>query len=314
MLGEILGLGSAAVAGGTSTFTRRGTFLASSNYIANMSILCGPVFFVLASLVSGEIFKLGTFTWQVYFFFSLTGIIHFACGRTFGYRAIQLIGSNRSNVVTGMNVIITVLLAIVVLNEKLTPLATLGIILSMAGPLLMAFKERTVSGGASKQASSAQARPKAGAYGRDIDRRTLIVGSGYAVGSALFWGTSPITLKMGLDQGGSPIVGSLIAYLAATLAVSPWILNREGRTEILSPAEGSLRFGLLTGLTTSTAQLLRYSALASTSVVTVSLMTRTIPVWVLLYAFLFNRKHESFSRWVLLGNVLVVIGTVLVVI
>jgi len=45
----------------------------------------------------------------------------------------------------------------------------------------------------------------------------------------------------------------------------------------------------------------------------VSLMLRTIPLWSLLFSFLFMREYESFSRWVLLGNALLVVGAILVV-
>jgi len=39
---------------------------------------------------------------------------------------------------------------------------------------------------------------------------------------------------------------------------------------------------------------------------------RTSPLGVLLLAFIFNRQYESFSRWVLLSNALLVVGTILV--
>ena len=70
---------------------------------------------------------------------------------------------------------------------------------------------------------------------------------------------------------------------------------------------------IFSGLTTSIAQLLRYLAFGYGSVIVVSLMLRTLPLWVLLFAFVFNRQYESFSRWVLLGNGLLVIGTILVI-
>lgn len=50
------------------------------------------------------------------------------------------------------------------------------------------------------------------------------------------------------------------------------------------------------------------------SVIVVSLMLRTLPLWVLLFAFIFNREYESFSRRVLFGNGLLMVGTILVII
>jgi drug/metabolite transporter (DMT)-like permease len=106
-----------------------------------------------------------------------------------------------------------------------------------------------------------------------------------------------------------------VAYLAASLVISPSILlSQERKQEILRADRQSWRLALLTGLFTNTAQMLRYLALAYTSVIAVSIMARTISLWVLLFAFIFNRSFESFSRWVLLGNVLLITGTVLVLI
>ena len=47
--------------------------------------------------------------------------------------------------------------------------------------------------------------------------------------------------------------------------------------------------------------------------IVVSLMLRTLPLWVLLFAFIFNREYESFSRWVLFGNGLLMVGTILII-
>lgn len=117
-----------------------------------------------------------------------------------------------------------------------------------------------------------------------------------------------------MDKGGSPVAGSLVAYVSALIAISPSaFLNRENREELWNGDKGSLKLALLSGLSINVAQLLRYVALAFASAVVVSLMMRTSPFWVLCLAFLFNRKDESFSRWVLVGNGLLVAGTILIV-
>ena len=69
---------------------------------------------------------------------------------------------------------------------------------------------------------------------------------------------------------------------------------------------------LWSGLTSNIAQLMRYLALEFGSAIIISLMLRTIPLWVLFFAFIFNREYESFSRFVLLGNAFIVVGTVLI--
>ena len=147
-----------------------------------------------------------------------------------------------------------------------------------------------------------------------VSRRTLYVGLLYGVGAAVFWGSSSIFIKLGLQHGGSSIAGAFVAYCGATIAMSTVLLGRASRQEFFHLDAKSFHWFLWSGLTVNTAQMLRYLALSYTSAIIVSLMSRTVPLWVLLLSFLFNREFESFSRWVLVGNALLVTGTVLVLI
>ena len=102
--------------------------------------------------------------------------------------------------------------------------------------------------------------------------------------------------------------------LAASLAVSPSLFRRENRNELLHADRESFHLGLISGMTSNIAQLLKHLALGYGSVIVITLPSRTTPLWMLLISYLFNRKLESFSRWVLLGNTLLIIGTILVMI
>jgi drug/metabolite transporter (DMT)-like permease len=302
MLGAILGLGSAAAFGLNPIVVRRGTLRISSRYIAAVSIFTGPFFFLLIAALNGEIAGITRFPWQAYGFFALAGIIHFALGRNCGFRAVQLIGSNRSSIITGFNFIVSITLAMMVLKETITPLGLLGILFALTGPLLIAVKEPVVSSNAASDRIQ-------------LDRRTMYKGMLYAVGAAIFWGCSPVFIKLGLQTGATPLAGSFIAYLAASIVISPSVwLSTEYRREMFSADSGSLRLALLSGLTLNVAQMLRYLALAFTSVIVLSFMGQTRHLWVLLFSFIFNRKLESFSRWVMLGNAFMIIGVILILI
>ena len=304
MLGILFGLGSAVAFGANAIITRRGMLRVSPNYIATISIFTGSCFFLPINAITGDLLRIGQLHWKAYLFWILSGVIHFALGRTWAYRSIQLLGATRSNVMTSLSPGVTVALAMMILKERMTPLMGLGILFALAGPLLIILKEQTVS--------PSQIAP--GPYGKEVDRHTLLVGMFYGIGAAVFWGSSAIFIKFGLDTGGSPVAGTLIAYVAACVVISPSVLlNDKHRKELFREGRKSLQIAIISGLTTSVAQLLKYLSLAYGSVIVVSLVGRTSPLWVLFFAFLFNRKYESFSRWVLLGNGLLIIGTILVV-
>ena len=306
MLGILLGLGSAAVFGANSIITRRGVLRVSSNYVATISILTGFLFFLPVTGITGDLASIARLHWKAYTFWALSGIIHFALGRTWAYRSLQLLGSTRSNIVTSLSPIATVALAMLVLKETVTPLQSIGILFTLSGPLLMLWKEQT----AVQETDATPASP-----GRNVDSHTLLLGILYGAGAAVFWGSSAIFIKFGLEAGGSPVAGTLIAYAAASAIVCPSSWSKaENRRELLSEGRKSLQVALFSGLTTSVAQLFRYLSFAYGSVIVVSLMLRTLPLWVLLLAFIFNREYESFSRWVLIGNGLILVGTILVIV
>ncbi len=296
-------MGSAVAFGANAIITRRGMLRVSSNYIATLSVFTGCLFFLPVNAITGDLFELRHLSWKAYLFWALSGVIHFALGRTWAYRAIQLLGATRSNIVTGLSPAVTVAMAMMILKERITPLMGFGILLSLAGPLLIIFKEQTI-----RQPQLASSSP-----GMELDRHTLFVGMLYGIGAAVFWGSSAVFIKLGLETGGSPVTGTLISYVAAAVVISPSVLlNVKQRKELFHEGKKSLQAAISSGLTTSVAQLLKYLSIAYGSVIVVSLVGRTTPLWVLLFAFIFNRKYESFSRWVFLGNGLLIIGTILV--
>lgn len=301
MLGAILGLLSASIFSINTILVRRGMLRASPDYFAMVSIFTGPPFFFLIALIAGALRGERGDSWQTLFFWALSGLIHFGLGRSWAYRSIRLIGANRSNIVTSLNPLVTVFLAVLVLEERLSAWMVLGIFLSLCGPLLIVMKEEVRDGPLEASAGSTK-----------IDRRILYRGMLYGIGTALFWGSSAIFIKLALRGGGSPFTGTLVAYLAASLFVSPSLLKKKKREEIFQTGPKLFRMALLSGMCTNVAQLMRFIALAYGSVIVVSLMGRTVPLWVLLFSFLFNREIESFSRWVILGSLLLLWGTVLI--
>lgn len=304
MLAALLGLVSAAAFGANAIIVRRGMVRMSSTYVATLTIFTGPVFFFIIATATGEIFRLREYPWETYLLFVVAGICHFALGRSWAYRSIQLIGATRSNIVTGLNPIVTTVLAMMILKETITPAMTTGILCSLTGPVLILLREDMTAVNRSLATDP---------HGSKWDHSILYKGILYGAGAAIFWGSSAIFIKLGLENRGSPVVGNLIAYLSATIAISPSsFLKRENREEILRGDRASLKLALYSGLTTNMGQLLRYLALGSGSAIVVSLMLRTAPLWVLIFAFIFTRGEESFSGWVLLGNALLIIGTLLI--
>ena len=302
MLGILFGLLSAVAFAANSIVSRRGMLRVSPNYIATISIFTGFVFFLPIAGITGDLLGIGQFHWKAYLFWALSGVIHFVLGRTWGFRSLHLLGSTRSSIVINLSPIVTVVFAMTIFKEKMTLPMVFGILFSLTGPLLIILKEQTANG----------PRRMSSLSGKELDRRTLHMGVFYGLGTALFWGSSFIFIKFGLESGGSAISGNLIAYAAASTVIIPsMILRGETRKEILGKDRRALQAAILSGVLISIAQLLRFLSFGYGSAIVVSFMGRTSPIWILLFAFLFNREYESFSRWVFLGNGLLILGALL---
>ncbi len=303
MLGAIFSLVFASSMSVNSIVVRRGVMRVSVNYITTLSVLSGPIFFFLLALFAGEVFQIASFSWKVTLFFALAGIIHFALGRNFGYKSTQLLGANRSTAIVGMYAVVSVILAIIFLGEKLTLFTMAGVILSTMGPLIIVLKEGQVS-----RSAEAKINPNV----NSLDKKTLYLGVLLGLGAAVLWGSSPIFIKLAMDNGGTAIAGNFISYSAASLVVCASLFNKKDRQEILRKDWPSLKIAIMSSLAANIAQLARYLALSYGSVIVVSIVSRTIPVWTIALSYIFNRKLESFSRWVFLGNGLLILGTILV--
>jgi len=139
--------------------------------------------------------------------------------------------------------------------------------------------------------------------------KALILG----LGAGVAWGLAPIFAKMGLRGAGSPLAGLFISFLAATIVLI-FSLVSPGRRQLISrintKAAGLFFLG---GLFSCTANFCRYAALKLIPASVVTPIVATSPVFLLIFSYLFNRNLEIFSRPVIIGTMIVVVGTVLLV-
>ena len=134
---------------------------------------------------------------------------------------------------------------------------------------------------------------------------------GLAIGIA--WGISPILVKLGLGDSSSPVAGVFISYAAASIALSPFLWNRNSRATINGLSFRITAFFCVSGMFSATAQLLRYVALSLGAASVVAPVFSLSPILILLLSFLFNRKLEVFGIQVVTGVFTAVVGTLLLV-
>ena len=145
MLGGFIALLSAATFAFNNASMRRGVLTGSVLQAMAITVPIGLPISFLVVLATGTLGAVFGFSTRALIALSLSGVMHFVWGRYCNYRATRAIGTNLVAPIQQINLIFTLLLAIWILGETLTPLRMLGIALVLLGPSFTLRAEAPVS-------------------------------------------------------------------------------------------------------------------------------------------------------------------------
>ena len=214
MLGGFLALCSAASFAFNNASVRRAVLTGSISQGMAITVPLGVPLFFIAALITGNLAAVLGFSPTALAALAAAGIMHFVWGRYCNYRATRAMGTNLVAPVQQVNLLVTLVLAIWLLGEYLTPLKILGIALILLGPTFAMqkkapAKERTVS---DEKITPIDAEKPVAFQPKYAEGYT------FSLLSATGYGLSPVLIRIGLEnQGvGVALAGGLVAYIAAT--------------------------------------------------------------------------------------------------
>ncbi|MPZ53813.1 MAG: EamA family transporter, partial [Acidimicrobiia bacterium] len=140
--GILFTLLSAASFGANNVVVRRGLLGMSAGQGLYITVLLGIPLFGLAALLSGQLFRLGDLTWFGGGLLAVAGVVHFVAGRYCTFRAVGAIGANRTMPLQALSGFYSVIIAVIFLDEHLSMIIAIGIVLAMLGPGLIAQGSR----------------------------------------------------------------------------------------------------------------------------------------------------------------------------
>lgn len=300
MLGALLSLLSAATFGLNVASMRRGVITGSVLQAMSITVPAGVPLFALGCLAFGAFDDFLGMSAEAWGWFAAAGVVHFIMGRYGNYRATRVLGAAQSGPIQQVALLVSLFLAIVFLGEQLTTLKILGILLILAGPLVIvrsASRKREV-------------RTRAG------QRLNYAEGYFWGLVCALGFGSSPLLIKYGLDGGGiqEGLAGGLASYTAATVFLVLVILLPRNIVEVRSIDLGNARWFAAAAVLVFVSQMLVYMALALASVSVVAAIQRTAIVFRVIFSWLLNREHEVLGVSVIAGVALSLLGVIAVTI
>lgn len=218
--------------------------------------------------------------------FILAGVFAPALGRLANYVGIQRIGVNLASPISNTNPLVSVVLAVALLGERLPLGGYAGVLLAVGGAVVLA----TVRGTESVR----------------IQRRDLL----FPVVGALTYGSVQILRKLGTDLISEPIIGAAV-NLTTSFVLVVLGLTVAGRLHSLAAPRRDLLVFVAAGVVSSLGLASLYTALGLGRVAVVTPILNASPLFVLLFTGLFVHEDELFTPHVLVGTVGVVSGVAL---
>jgi drug/metabolite transporter (DMT)-like permease len=311
MLGAVLAVLSAATFALNNTAARRGVITGTAVQGMAITVPIGVACFLPLALLMGAAGRLPQLSSSGAAWMAGVGLLHFVLGRYCNYSASQAAGVNLTAPVIQLQVVVTLVLAVVVLHEPCTVLQVIGGVVMLAGAFITqqqwsneARKSRT---GSTASRSSLAEGDATGGLGF-IPRRA----AGYLFASlaALAYGVTPIMARTALEHVGvaGGILGGLIAYMAATTAIAAALMSRPLRHNVMALKRENVRWFVYSGVFVAAAQGLFYAAVAVAPIMLVVPLMQLSLIFRLIFAWQLNRDHEMFDALVIVGSVISIAG------
>jgi len=250
-----------------------------------LTLALGLPGFLALAVVTGELSQLIGLSALTLGYFVLAGILHFVIGRTLTYASLQQIGAARASPLIGTNTLYTVLLAILLLGEPATPKVLAAALLVVAGVVLLSRHERP---------------------DKEIQLTSKKHGVAYSLLAGFIFGVTPLLVRAGLLLAPLPALAAMISYAVALLL---YLIGSffPSRRKVMTRGTITSAF-LIAAVSVNLGQILRYYALNLAPASVASTIINAFPLFALIFAYPRSQGLETYSRAVLGGAGLILVG------
>jgi uncharacterized membrane protein len=217
--------------------------------------------------------------------FAASGVIGTTLGRVAQIYSIHRMGASVASTIANLFPIFSTATAVLFLGEPLTILIVAGTALMIIGLFFVSSRKESKS----------------------WSTRYLLV----ALGSAIFFGLGTTLRKIGVGIVPNPLFGVAVTVYAALISLLVFRLLSRGEGTKIQISRRNLTFFAIAGINDSLALIALFLALQFGEVTIVGPLSGTVPLFVLVLAFLFLKQSEVVHKRLILAAALVVLGVVL---
>jgi len=302
VLGAIFAILSAASFALNNATARRGVVSGTPIQAMAVTVPLGIACFLPLAFLTGELFQLPQFPNTAVAWMAGLGVLHFVFGRYCNFRANAAAGVNLTAPVVQLQIVVTMVLAVVVLHEPCTALQMVGGALILVGSLI------------TQRAPAQTAAMEAKEQSLPVFAPRYLAGYLSASLAAIAYGSTPVMARFALENTGplTGILGGLISYVAATAVVSLALLSPQVRQNVVAMSRDNARWFALSGVFVAAAQGFFFAAVSVAPVMLVMPLLQFSLAFRMLFSTWLNPAHEIVGRLVLAGVAISVMGALMV--
>jgi drug/metabolite transporter (DMT)-like permease len=302
VLGAIFAILSAASFALNTAMARRGVVSGTPIQAMAVTVPLGVICFLPLTLLTGELMRLPQFPTLAIAWMAAVGVVHFVIGRYCNFRSNAEAGVNLTAPVVQLQVVVTMIMAVVVLHEPCTVLQMIGGALIIIGSLITQQAPARTAARVPAQSDTPLFAPR------------YVAGYLFATLAAVSYGSTPVMARFALEDTGpaTGILGGLISYAAATAVAALALVSPAIRRNVFSITRNNARWFTASGVFVAAAQGFFFAAVAVAPVMLVMPLLQLSLVFRMLFSTWLNPAHEIVGPLVLAGVVISVAGALMV--
>ncbi|KXB05878.1 hypothetical protein AKJ52_02880 [candidate division MSBL1 archaeon SCGC-AAA382C18] len=288
ILGALLGLATAIFMGMRIIFVRKATITGKSLDALYISVfVCFATFLPLSFIYLPHL----VLNLKSFMAFLSAGLIAMVMATSFYYIGTKRLGASITAPIRNASLLVTVVIALIILDESATFIHIVGIFLILTGVVIVARKISTDNSNSELE---------------DYYLNLL-----FPIGAMIGFGLANSLIKFGLSQGTPMWVGLAIMNSFAILTIIGYYLWK-GKS-LLDPFLTDEKYLYLgAGISLAAGLITLFLGLNKSDLVIVTPFKTLAPLFTLILSYLFLRRHEIIDKKIIIGTATIVSGTVLV--
>lgn len=284
VLPEILAIGAAICFAASSIFIKKGLEHSDTNTGVFVSLSVNVIVLWIILLLTTPLSLLMN---SAIFIFVAAGFLAPGIARILRFESFDRLGVAKTAPISATTPLYATALAVIFLGEKLTFAIGAGIFLIVLGTIVISR------------------------FGK-LTKEDII----FAVGASLLAGISTPIRKYGLTQLNYPLIVSAVTALTAFTVVIAFIVIKGSVKKIrhIDLKNEGVKLFAVSGLLTSIAFILNFTALSKGSVVTVAPLLQTMPLFSLLFTHMYLKHLEEIHANVWVGTFIILAGVLVLTI